>query len=46
MPKFMFASVLIVSVAFGQIALTTPQITRRVSPSVVVIHGKTDSGEW
>ena len=32
-------------VAFGQVALTTAQIAKRVSPSVVVIQGKTDSGE-
>ena len=29
--------------AFGQVPLTTAQIAERVSPSVVVIHGKTDS---
>jgi len=43
--KFMFASVLIVPIAFGQIALTTAQIAKRVSPSVVVIQGKTDAGD-
>jgi hypothetical protein len=32
-------------VAFGQTALTTAQIAAKVSPSVVVIQGKTDSGE-
>ncbi|MGD0669242.1 MAG: trypsin-like peptidase domain-containing protein [Bryobacteraceae bacterium] len=32
-------------VAFGQTALTTAQIAKRVSPSVVVIQGKTDSGD-
>ena len=31
--------------AFGQTALTTAQIAKRVSPSVVVIEGKTDSGD-
>src|SRR5580658_5679664 len=31
--------------AFGQTALTTAQIAKRVSPSVVVIQGKTDSGD-
>jgi S1-C subfamily serine protease len=44
MLRFVFASVLIVPVAFAQIALTTAQIAKRVSPSVVVIQGKTDSG--
>lgn len=39
------ASGLIVPIAFGQIALTTAQIAKRGSPSVVVIHGKTDSGD-
>ena len=32
-------------IAFGQTALTTAQIAKRVSPTVVVIQGKTDSGE-
>jgi hypothetical protein len=41
----MFASVLIVPIACGQIALTTAQIAKKVSPSVVVIQGKTDSGD-
>jgi hypothetical protein len=45
MLKCMFSSVLIVPIAFGQIALTTAQIAKRVSPSVVVIRGKTESGE-
>src|ERR1035438_3492718 len=31
--------------AFGQTALTTTQIAKKVSPSVVVINGKTDSGD-
>jgi serine protease Do len=43
--KFVFASFLILPIAFGQIALTTAQIAKRVSPSVIVIQGKTDSGE-
>jgi hypothetical protein len=43
--KLVFASALVMPVAFGQIALTTAQIAKRVSPSVVVIKGKTDSGE-
>ena len=33
------------STAFGQISLTTAQIAKRVSPSVVVVQGKTDSGD-
>jgi hypothetical protein len=41
----MVASMLIVPIASGQIALTTAQIAKRVSPSVVVIQGKTDSGD-
>ena len=45
MLKFVFASLLIVPIAFGQTALSTAQIAKRVSPSVVVIHGKTDSGD-
>jgi hypothetical protein len=45
MLRFVFASVLIVPVAFGQTTLTTAQIAKRVSPSVVVIQGKTDSGD-
>lgn len=44
MLKLVFASLLIVPIAFGQIALTTAQIAKRVSPAVVVIQGKTDSG--
>src|SRR5271157_5373996 len=32
-------------IAFGQTPLTTVQIAKRVSPSVVVIQGRTDSGE-
>ena len=43
--KFMAASLLIVPIAFGQITLTTAQIAKKVSPSVVVIQGKTESGE-
>src|ERR1039458_10499249 len=41
----MAASLLIVPIAFGQITLTTAQIAKKVSPSVVVIQGKTESGE-
>ena len=36
---------LILPTAFGQTALTTAQIAERVSPSVVVIQGKTESGD-
>jgi S1-C subfamily serine protease len=43
--KLLFASLLIVPIAFGQTTLTTTQIAKRVSPSVVVIQGKTESGE-
>lgn len=42
---FMTASTLILPTAFGQMALTTAQIAKKVSPSVVVIEGKTDSGD-
>jgi len=41
----MTVSLLILPVAFGQAPLTTAQIAKRVSPSVVVIHGKTDAGD-
>lgn len=43
--KFIAASLLILPIAFGQTTLTTAQIAKRVSPSVVVIQGKTDSGD-
>jgi hypothetical protein len=43
--KFLLIPVLIVPIAFAQVALTTAQIAKRVSPSVVVIEGKTDSGD-
>lgn len=36
---------LVLSTASGQSPLTTAQTAKRVSPSVVVIQGKTDSGE-
>src|ERR1035437_6881648 len=36
---------MIVPIVFGQTTLTTAQIAKKVSPSVVVIQGKTDSGE-
>jgi S1-C subfamily serine protease len=32
-------------VAFGQVPLTTAQIAKKVSPSVVIIQGKADSGD-
>jgi serine protease Do len=35
---------LILPVAFGQVFLNTAQIAKRISPSVVVIEGETDSG--
>jgi S1-C subfamily serine protease len=38
-------SIFVASVAFGQVPLTTAQIAKRVSPSVVVIQGKTYSGD-
>lgn len=41
--KLMVTALLIAAIVFGQIPLTTAQIAKRVSPSVVVIHGKTDS---
>lgn len=34
-----------IGIAVGQVPLTTAQIAKRVSPSVVVIQGKTDSGD-
>lgn len=43
--KVLSILMLMVPVAFGQAALTTAQIAKRVAPSVVVIQGKTDSGE-
>jgi S1-C subfamily serine protease len=45
LPKFITASLLTLPIAFGQTALTTAQIAKRASPSVVVIQGKTDSGD-
>jgi S1-C subfamily serine protease len=43
--KLLFASLLIVPIGTGQTTLTTAQIAKKVSPSVVVIQGKTESGE-
>jgi len=36
---------ILMPIACGQTVLTTAQIARRVSPAVVVIQGKTDSGD-
>lgn len=36
---------LILPIALGQTALTTAQIAKKVSPSVVVIQGETDNGD-
>ncbi len=44
MLKLMIAALLMLTVASGQVPLTTAQIAKRVAPSVVVIQGKTDSG--
>lgn len=43
--KLIAGSLLIFAVAFGQATLTTAQIAKRVSPSVVTIEGKTASGD-
>jgi hypothetical protein len=43
--KLITASFLILPIAFGQTALTTAQIAKTASPSVIVIKGKTDSGD-
>src|ERR1035441_6719979 len=43
--KSMIAPLLILPIAFGQTTLPTAQIAKKVSPSVVVIQGKTDSGD-
>jgi len=43
--KLSFASLLIVPIAFGQNTFTTAEIAKKVSPSVVVIQGKTESGQ-
>lgn len=45
MLKLTNISLLIVPIALGQASLTTAQIAKRVSPSVVVIKGTTDSGD-
>ena len=43
--KFPIISLMFVSTTFGQATFTTAQVAKRVSPSVVVIQGKTDSGD-
>jgi S1-C subfamily serine protease len=43
--KFIIPSFLILPIAFGQNTLTTAQIAKRVAPAVVVIQGKTDTGD-
>jgi S1-C subfamily serine protease len=43
--RFITIASLIVPIAIGQVPLTTAQVAKRVSPSVVVIQGKTDSGD-
>jgi hypothetical protein len=42
-PAYVLSTLL--PVAFGQVALTMAQVAKRVSPSVVVIQGKTDSSD-
>lgn len=43
--KSALASLMMLPVANGQVSLTTAQIAKKVAPSVVVIQGKTDSGD-
>jgi S1-C subfamily serine protease len=43
--NFRTIPLLIVPIAFAQVPLTTAQIAKKVSPSVVVIRGKTDAGD-
>jgi hypothetical protein len=43
--RITFVVIASAAIAFAQTALTTAQIAKRVSPSVVVIQGKTDSGD-
>ncbi|MGO9230633.1 MAG: S1C family serine protease [Bryobacteraceae bacterium] len=45
MPKSIAVFLLIAPVVFGQITLTPVQIAKKVPPSVVVIQGKTDTGD-
>jgi S1-C subfamily serine protease len=48
MPNFLKGALVLLVIlptAFGQMALTTAQIAKKVSPSVVVIRGKTDAGD-
>ena len=42
---FIIASSSTLPIGFGQVALTTAQVAKKASPSVVVIQGKTDSGD-
>src|SRR5690242_4469014 len=44
MRSLLVAYFLVSSVSYGQLALNTAQIIKRVSPSVVIIEGRTDSG--
>jgi S1-C subfamily serine protease len=44
MVKVIGALFLALSLGFGQVPLSTAQIVKRISPSVVVIQGDTDSG--
>jgi hypothetical protein len=44
--KLVTASLLMLPVAFGQPSLTTAQIAKRLAPSVVVIQGKAESGDF
>src|SRR3954466_10252755 len=43
--KVVSALLLILPIAYGQTPLSTAQIAKKVSPSVVVIQGGTDSGK-
>jgi S1-C subfamily serine protease len=44
-PATCMAALSFIVPVFGQVALTTVQIAKSVSPTVVVIQGKTDSGD-
>lgn len=44
MPKIVIASLLVFPIVVGQAQLTTAEIAKTVSPSVVIIQGTTDSG--
>jgi S1-C subfamily serine protease len=43
--KNLICFLLVLPMTFGQTTLSTAQIAKKVSPSVVVIQGKTDSGD-